>query len=74
LRRSAILPCHGNIDACLINENASVRIHLTHFLWMEATLFLDLFTGTLCGVIRRFFRVSFNRARVRCLPDRLGVT
>ena len=74
LRRSGIMPGHGNIDTRLIEEHAVARLHLTDVLLMEATLFVDRFTVTLSRVIRLFFRVSFNRARVRGLRDRLGMT
>jgi len=66
------MPCHGDMDPRLIEEHTIVRIHLTYLLLMEATLFVDLFTVTLCRMISLFFRVSFNRERVRCILDRLG--
>ena len=74
LRRSGIIPCHGEMDPRLIEEHTIVRIHLTYLLLREATLFLDRFTVTLGCMISLFFRVSFNRARVRCILDRLGMT
>jgi hypothetical protein len=54
LRRSGIMPCQGDIDVRLIEKNAIARIHLTHFLLMEAMLFLDVFAVTLCRVISLF--------------------
>jgi len=68
------MSCQSTMDARLIEGHAIARSHLTHFLLMEATLFLDLLTVTLCRVISLFFRVSFSRARVRCILDRLGLT
>ena len=49
------MPCQSHMDARLIEEHAIARIHLTHLLLMEATLFLDRFTVTLCRVISLFF-------------------
>ena len=66
------MPCHGDMDPRLIEEHTIVRIHLTYLLLREATLCVDLFTGTLCRLSRLFFRVSFSRERVRCILDRLG--
>lgn len=73
LRRSGIMPCHGGIDTCLIQEHTLAHIYLTEFLLMEATLGLDRFTVTLGGMISLFFRVSLSRTRVRCILERLGL-
>ncbi len=68
------MSCQSHLDARLIEVHAIARLHLTHVLLMEATLFLERFTVTRCRVISLFFRVSFRRARVRCILDRLGLT